>query len=69
MLVGTFNYKGHNYVVSAYDYGDSMTAYLSPVLKEDRKFLDNGIKGDGFYLPPDWEEMFVKVGSGVMVKM
>lgn len=66
MLVGTFNYKGHNYGVSAYDYGDSMTAYLSPVLKEDKKFLDGGIKGDGFSLPPDWEEMFVKIGSGAV---
>lgn len=66
MLVGNYSYKGHNYLVNAYDFGDSITAYLIPVTTDDKKFLDNGIHGSGFNIAPQWDKLYVKVGTGAV---
>lgn len=66
MLTGTYNFSGYNYGVEAYDFGDSIVAYLTPVTTKDKKFLDEGIHGRDFDIPAQWDKLYVKVGSGAV---
>ena len=66
MLTGTYNFSGYNYSVEAYDFGDSIVAYLTPVTTKDKKFLDEGIHGRDFDIPAQWDKLYVKVGSGAV---
>lgn len=66
MLVGTYIYDEHTYGVEAYDFGDSIVAYLSPNTTDDKKFLDKGIHGSGFDMPAQWDRLYVKVGTGAV---
>lgn len=64
MLTGLYNYKGYCYTVEAYDFGDAITAYLTPNTSKDRTFLDRGIRGNGFTIPAQWDKIYVSVGTG-----
>lgn len=72
MLTGVFVYQGHRFDVCAYDYGDSVPAYLSPYTNVSRRFLDKGIKvlddtGDvEEFIPAGWDRLYVSVGLGAI---
>ena len=66
MLVGTYSYNGHNYGVQAYDFGDSITAFLIPESLKDKQYLDKGIHGLGIDTGAQWDKLFVKVGIGAV---
>ena len=44
MLVGSFEYCGHMYEVSAYDFDDNVSIYLTPHDTKAKLFLDAGIR-------------------------
>lgn len=66
MLVGTYTYKGCNYGVEAYDFGDNIVAYLTPYTSDDRLLLDKGIHGLDFTIAPQWDRLYVSVGTGAV---
>ena len=64
MLVGSYIYDVHHYNVEAYDFETSISIFLTPVLTEDKLFLDSGIQIGEEVDFPVWEKLFVSVGSG-----
>lgn len=65
MLTGVFTYKDHQYGVRGYDFGTTMDFRLTPVLREDKLFLDEGfIYSDGNRDLPRWNDLWVGVGLG-----
>lgn len=65
MLTGLYSYKGHNYNISAYDFGDSISVFMSPHTSEDKKFLDAGIKLPESSTGAMWDNsLYVSVGTG-----
>lgn len=64
MLTGQFKYKGHTYGVEAYDFDDSIVAYLTPYTSEDKKYLDTGIHTGASDMGAQWDKLYVSVGIG-----
>lgn len=64
MLVGTYKYGEHCYGVEAYDFDDSVVAYLTPHTSADKKFLDNGIHTGSSDMGAQWDKLYVSVGIG-----
>lgn len=64
MLVGSFKYCGHMYEVSAYDFDDNVSIYLTPHDTKAKLFLDAGIRvGEDVDLPR-WDSFYISVGIG-----
>lgn len=66
MLVGSYKYGDYEYGIEAYDFDDSIVAYLTPYTTKDKSFIDNGIHGDGLDIPAQWDRLYVSVGIGAV---
>lgn len=66
MLSGIFKYYGRTYNVEGYDFEDVVTLYLIPQNNKDKLFLDEGIKTEDEYIPPNWDKFFVSVSKGAV---
>ena len=64
MLKGTYNYHGHVFNIQAYDFDDNVAMYMTPVKREDVKFLDNGIHTEDMITPASWDSLYVSIGLG-----
>lgn len=66
MLSGIFKYYGRTYNIEGYDFEDVVTLYLIPQNNKDKLFLDEGIKTEDEYIPPNWDKFFVSVSKGAV---
>lgn len=72
MLTGFYNYKGHRYEISAYDFGDAVPLYISPFTHEDKRAVDKGIRildaegNEDEVIPANWEQLYASVGIGAI---
>lgn len=65
MLAGIFNYNDFTYGLKAYDYGDSISLYISAPITKARQLADEGILfEDGNITQATWDELYVSIGAG-----
>lgn len=70
MLIGYYKVGDRKYDLRGYDFGDSISLYLSCAVSKLRKTVDNGISigdkdsDDYEYSPASWDDLYISIGTG-----